>query len=502
MDNKEEYIIDRMIKDRTFRIAMVKKSHFWFFHYYFGRKYAKYATADFQREIFNITENPDLQNIIITAFRGSAKSTIITLSYVIWSIVGVKQKKFAVILGHTQLNTQIHLNAIKKELEENDQFRRDFGPFKEEIDQNGTQSILLPQYGANISTRSIGQNIRGIKHFQHRPDLIIADDLEDSDSVRTQENRDKMFDWLTGDVIPAGDRNTQLIFIGTPLHNDSILMRLEKIFQDGDPKNIFRKFPIVDENNLPLWPGKFKTQKDIDDEKTKCFNELAWQREYLLRIVDNDYQIIKREHIHYYEKLPTEPPRFSALSIDPARSQKITADYTAMVAGKLYGFEKNRRLYIMPNPVNERLTTDQIISKAKSISYGLGNNSYARVYVEDVNFQGIFTDLLKGEGIPAKPFPVRGWSKEDRLSAVASLIELGHIIFPYKGSEKLVEQILGFGKENHDDLVDSLTMLILQMFEDSKHTPSIRVISLWNDKNGDDDIDRAMGITNANWRPL
>lgn len=502
LNPNEELIIDRMIKDKTFRIAMARKSHYWFFHYYFGRKYAKYATADFQREIFNLTENPDLQNIIITAFRGSAKSTIITLSYVIWSIVGVKQKKFPIILGHTQLNTQVHLNAIKKELEENRDFRKDFGPFKEEIDQNGTQSILLPQYGANISTRSIGQNIRGIKHFQHRPDLIIADDLEDLDSVKTQENRDKMFDWLTGDVIPAGDRDTQLIFIGTPLHNDSILMRLEKIFQNGDPRNAFRKFPIVNQDGIPLWPGKFKTQKDIDDEKTKCFNELAWQREYLLKIVESDYQIIKREHIHYYSVLPTENIRFSALSIDPAKSQKLTADYTAMVAGKLFGSGKNKKLFIMPNPVNARMTTDQIISKAKSISYTLGNGSYSRVYVEDVNFQGIFTDLLKAEGIPAKPFPVRGWSKEDRLSAVSSLIELGHVVFADKGNEDLVEQILGFGKEKHDDLVDATTMLILQMFEESKREPNIRVFSFGGDSSNDSDLDRAMGITNAHWKPF
>lgn len=169
-NRNEEYIIDQMIKDKTFRLAMVKKSHYWFFHYYFGRKYAEFPTADFQREIFNLTENPDLRNIVITAFRGSAKSTIITLSYVIWSIVGEKQKKFILILGHTQMSTQKHLMNIKKELESNTTFRDDFGPFKEEVDQDGTQSILLPQYEANISTRSIGQNIRGIRHFQHRPD--------------------------------------------------------------------------------------------------------------------------------------------------------------------------------------------------------------------------------------------------------------------------------------------------------------------------------------------
>ncbi len=470
LNPREEEIIDRMINDRTFRIALVKQSHFWFFHYYFGQKYAKYPTADFQREMFNITENPDLQNIVITAFRGSAKSTIFTLSYVIWSIVGVKQKKFAIILGRTQLNTTPNLNAIKKELEENKAFRSDFGPFKEEIDSNGTtQSISLPDYNAQISTRSIGQNIRGIKHFQYRPDLIIADDIEDSESIKTQENRDKLFDWLTGDVIPAGDRDTQLIFIGTPLHNDSILMRLKEIFKNGDSKNIFREFPIVNEDGIPLWRGKFKTQTDIDNERAKCFSESVWQREYLLKIVDGEDQIVRSEHIHYYDDIPNEECRFAAVSVDPARSLKLTADYTAMVSGKMYGHGKDRKLYIMPNPVNARLNTDQLIQKVKSISMALNNNGYyARVYVEDVGMQGIIADILKANGLSAKLFPVRGWSKEDRLTAVSSLIELGQVVFPRKGAEKLIEQILGFGKEAHDDLVDACTMLIIQAFEDSK----------------------------------
>lgn len=42
-----------------------------------------------------------------------------------------------------------------------------------------------------VLSRSRGQKIRGLKHRQHRPSLIIADDVEGLDWVRTQENRDK-----------------------------------------------------------------------------------------------------------------------------------------------------------------------------------------------------------------------------------------------------------------------------------------------------------------------
>ena len=125
----------------------------------------------------------------------------------------------------------------------------------------------MPLYDAKISIGSTEQSIRGIRHYQHRPDVIICDDIEDMDSVRTQESRDKLFDWLTSDVLPAGDRDTRMIFVGTPLHEDSLLKRLEKIFEKGSARNVFRQYPILDETGIPLWPGKFATAEDMQAEK-------------------------------------------------------------------------------------------------------------------------------------------------------------------------------------------------------------------------------------------
>ena len=472
LTDEEERILEKMIRDKRFRVAMVRKSHYWFFHYYFGKTYVKYRTADFHKELFLLTENPDLQNIVITAFRGSGKSTLVTLSYVIWSVLGEQQKKYPIILGQTQLKAQTHLQAIKRELEHNEALRNDLGPFKEESNQWGAHSLILPQYGAKISTGSVEQSIRGMRHYQHRPDLIVCDDIEDPDSVRTQESRDKLFEWLTGDVLPAGDRGTRMIFIGTPLHEDSLLRRLEKLFASGSTKNVFRRYPIVDTNGKNLWPGKFPTQTEIEAEKAKCLNPVAWMREYMLLIVQNENQIVKREWIQYYDELP---PKMGivATAIDPAHSQKLTADYTAMVSARAYGQGQESKIYIIPNPINQRLTTDGLVSTAKNLSYALGNASPTQVYVEDVAFQGVLIELLKAQGIPTKPYLVRGQRKEERLQAVAPLIEVGKVLFPRKGAEKLIEQLLSFGNGEHDDLVDAFTMVVSKLREDTKVRPSV-----------------------------
>lgn len=147
----------------------------------------------------------------------------------------------------------------------------------------------------------------------------------------------------------------------------------------------------------------------------------------------------------------------------------ILREHVHIFCGQLYGYGKDAKLYILPNPVNDRLTTDQLIQKVKSLSSASSHDKYySRVYVEDVGFQGVITDLLKAEGVPTQSFFLRGRSKEDRLMAVSSLIELGKVVFPRKGAESLINQILGFGVEKHDDLVDACTMLILQAFEESK----------------------------------
>ncbi len=136
-------------------------------------------------------------------------------SYAIWSILGCQQKKFVLIIAKTESQARQYLANIKLELEANHLLRSDLGPFEEPNDEWRAVSIVIPKYGARITVASVDNSIRGIKHGAHRPDLIICDDLEDLDIVKTQESRDKMFEWLTGDIMPLGDINTRLIVIGT-----------------------------------------------------------------------------------------------------------------------------------------------------------------------------------------------------------------------------------------------------------------------------------------------
>lgn len=203
MTKEQEKIINSMLEDRQVRKSIVATSHKWFFYLYFSH-YIKYEMAPFHDDMFNLTEDMKIRSAVVASFRGSAKSTIFTLSFPIWAILGEQQLKHVLIISSTQHKAQMLLQHIKKELETNVLLQSDLGPFREERNEWNTVSLYIPKYDAKISIASSEQSIRGIRFKEHRPQLLILDDLEDIELVKTKEGRDKLDNWLMSEVIPAG----------------------------------------------------------------------------------------------------------------------------------------------------------------------------------------------------------------------------------------------------------------------------------------------------------
>ena len=469
MNNFPSNINQAIVDNPKVRAALACQSHQAFLGIYLSR-YVTYPSAPFHDDLFTITERKDNRYAVVTAFRGSAKSTILTLSYPLWAILGEQQKKFVLILGNTMHQAQTYMKHIKSELEGNDLLRRDLGPFQEDNDWQAA-SIVIPKYNARITCASHEQGIRGIRHREHRPDLIICDDIEDLDSVKTLESRDRTYNWFKGEVLPAGDRDTRVLVVGNLLHDDALIMRLRKEIQDKQFDGDYRAYPFFDSKGNVAWPGKFPDKASIIAERRKINDEATWQREYMLTIIPDTDRVIQKEWIQYYNELPPDDKNFvyrsAATGIDPAVSQKDTADYTAMVSAKAYICDKRPRVYILPYPVNEKLSPLQSVQKAKEISDKLEPGRKTVIYIEDVAFQLFLIKTLRDAGYPAVGIPTRGLDKRSRLLAISQYLENGQVFFPRHGVEALISQLLGFGAGRYDDLVDAFTIVVGELF---KHT--------------------------------
>lgn len=451
--------------NKKVRAELTTQSHQWFFSTYFYN-HITHETADFQRQLFAISEDQNLPLAVIVAFRGSGKSTIMTLSYPIWAVLGKLQKKFVLIASQTQYQARVHLTNIKRELEGNELLANDLGPFVEQREEWGSTSLFIPKYNARITAISTEQSVRGIRHGQYRPDLIICDDVEDMNSVKTREGRNKTFDWFTGEIIPAGDTYTKRIVVGNLLHEDSLLMRLKERIESDEIDGIFRQWPIV-KDNQNLWPGKYPGEAALTALKRTVGNRIAWEREFMLRIVADEDQIIDPTWIKYYDELPpmTEQSQYinTFFGVDLAISEKTSADYTAVVPIHAFGYKpEDRSYYVDPHFINKRLSFMQAAEAIEQLYKGLGKGREraARILVEDVGYQASMVEVLKDQQLKVVGVKIKG-DKHTRLMAASMLFEQGKVFFP-KGTvaKDIINQLLGFGVEKHDDLVDAITLAL------------------------------------------
>lgn len=461
--------LKRIQQDRKIRRSLARDSHYWFFSLYLSH-YLGYQFAPFHHEMFSITENEKLTMATIVAFRGSGKSTLMSLSYPIWAVIGKLHKKFVLIICQTQAQARLVLANIKREFEYNALLKDDIGPFEEVSDEWGATSIVLPNFGARIAIASTEQSIRGIRHGQYRPDLVICDDVEDLELVKTKENRDKLWGWLMGEVIPIGDESTKYIFVGNLLHEDSLMMRLKQSILTGVMTGEYRQFPLIDDSGKCLWRARFPSQKEIEELKKKVANESAWYREFLLKIISDDDRIIRRSDIHYYDELPNPekfPPRLIAIGTDLAISLGKNADFTSIVIAYVTGYGKDLKVYILPQMVNKRLSFTETVAELKRIEEMLfiRFKRHAIIYVEKISYQESLSQQLKVEGLSAEAVTIGNLDKRARLNLVSPYISSGKFLFPRHGAEELINQLVNFGIEKHDDQADALTLMGLKIIE-------------------------------------
>ena len=479
---KQEIDINEVIHNQKLRKQLAIESHYWFFHIYLSH-YVEYPTADFQKEMFSITEDESIQQAVIVAFRGSAKSTIFSLSYPLWSILGKPHMRHVVLLSQTSNQVKMVLKNIRRELENNELLRKDFGKLDVGTDEWKSNSIVIEKYSARISALSTGESIRGIRHLNYRPELIICDDIEDLQSVKNKEMRDKTSSWFLGDVIPIGAENTKVIVIGNLLHEDSLVVRLREKIKQKEFNGIFRSYPLIDDNNQVLWPGRFPNEEAINRQKQKVGDIASWSREYLLKIVSNSERVIHPEWIQYYDQLPKDyldNLELIATGVDLAIKITDSSDYTTAVSSYLLSlFDGKYKIYILPNPINEKITFTDTVIRLKTLSKILGNGQNTLLYVEDVGYQYACIETLINEGFYVEGVKPKGQDKRARLALTSSLIQNGTIMFPRKGAESLINQLIGFGFEKHDDLVDAFTILILKLMEHMNTTePQLYIVDM------------------------
>jgi hypothetical protein len=184
-----------------------------------------------------------------------------------------------------------------------------------------------------------------MRRHQHRPSLVVADDMEDLDCVLTQENRAESDRWFRGNVLASVDGPSgRVVVIGDGLHADGSMawLKYTGIFEalevplsrEGDGAELERR----------AWRAEHPTQEAVDRRRDEL-GDIGFRREMLLQVVPEEGQEVLPADIHYYDDSPFDDGNHLAHGVDLAISTKESADYTAIVSGEVTGPGGNGEIY-------------------------------------------------------------------------------------------------------------------------------------------------------------
>jgi predicted phage terminase large subunit-like protein len=442
--------------------------------------------------------------LAVAAPRGHAKSTIVSLVYVLWCVLYLKER-LILIASNTQEQAITLLKDIKHQLKNNPLIISDFPEIcsgkKPKPWRNNR--IQLPN-GAMICVYGVSQSPRGIKNDKDRPGLIIADDLENEEQAESEEQRDKLRSWFRGTLLNTGHPDTNVVVVGTILHQGSLLANLVDPNRNsgwmGKKYKAVKKFsdnPQLWEQWSSIFCHREEHEGSTGPEAAKLYFEAnlkemlkstevlwpEWESYYQLMVIreseghrsfqsekqnepidpqqcifkeedfifwDDDYRDVQ----HLIQSLNGKG-RFCG-ACDPSLGKSTRGDYTAIVI--LLRDDNMDINYVIAADLlhcSPSQTIDRITEYA-------GMYKFKKFAIEINNFQELMAEKLDkriiayGRRLPIHEITSRS-NKQSRIAGLEPYIKQGNIRFCRK-HRKLLDQLTQFPLAKNDDGPDALEM--------------------------------------------
>lgn len=263
--------------------------------------------------------------------RGSSKTTLMGLGVPLYKIV-YGENNFIVYISETATAAALQMDAVKGELEGNDRLKFMFGDLVPDKQSTKKWTAEFFQTTTNIivTCRGRGGQIRGLNVRGKRPDLVIVDDIENEESVKTDDQRLKTKNWFYKALLPCLDAMNDeagIIALGTLLHRESLLMSLSR-----DPDWTSLLFGALDRDGDPLWPLYMDLKKYERVKLSYGRNGMlsAFYMEYMSQIRSAEEAKFKPEFF-IVDPFILQELIASSQVIDPAISENEGSDYCAVV---------------------------------------------------------------------------------------------------------------------------------------------------------------------------
>ncbi len=415
--------------------------------------------------------------VAIAAPRRHAKSTAVTLAYVLAAVL-FRNRQYVLVLSDTITQASQFLGDIKKELSENEKLVTLFGITGFEKDSEDNVIVNCKDgHQFRITAKGSEQKMRGLKWDHRRPDLIVGDDLENDEIVLNKDRREKFKRWFYGAVVPSLSSHGLIRIVGTILHEDSLLNNFMPSTWHKDtvvePLKIYSTSPYTgwksvkyrahtDGFDFILWPQKYN--KEWFEREKRDFTDRGisdvYSQEYLNEPIDDSIAYFKKNDFLSLTLEDKKKPLHWYISGDLAISKDERADYSVFVVAAM---DENRMLQVR-NVIRERLDGREIVDMILSL-----NNTYQpEIFgLEDMQVSKSIGPFLReemirtGKFVNILPLKTMGKDKLQRARSIQGRMRAGAVKFDKAGDwyPTFEDELCKFPRGTKDDQVDAFAYI-------------------------------------------
>ena len=460
-------------------------------HYFphYGKAEPSVLHQYLHKRLPEIISSPSGQRDALAAPRGEAKSTKISLVFVLWCLV-TGAKWYPIIVMDAFEQAAEMLEGIKAELEANPRLLSDFN---EACGQGRVWrvGVIVTANGRKVECFGTSKKIRGRRHGPHRPDLAIMDDIENDENVTTPAQRDKLQRFVTKGVLNLGppDDSMDAIVVGTVLHYDSVLARFLK-----NPlwnRKVFKAI-ITWPHDMAAWDEFERILLNADTPQLGEAQALAYYHAHQAAMDAGAvvswpalrplYKLMVKRAREGHDAFDSEQQNDPVSGEDAPFANSIQFWVNRLAEWVFYGavdpslgkaggsrdpsaigvggFNRTLGILDIVEAKIKKRTPDRIISDVIEMQREYGCVVWG---VESVQFQEFLrTELIKRSAALGVPVPARALTPiADKLLRIEALQPHMHngLIRLHSGQTTLVDQFRHFPKADHDDGPDMVCML-------------------------------------------
>lgn len=439
-ESLEKFSSSEESKDKRIARARTDVNYFakTYLPHYFDDDWADCQVKEWPR-ICAVFDTPQ----VVEAVREGGKSAYFGVMLMLHSIV-FRTRHYLLSVGETVDKSKLTTGFVQIELLFNPRIRQDFGALMDGAAYNSVE-FFVTKTDICVQAVSVGQDPRGLRWRQYRPDFVIADDVQNKKRIRGRQGRKyvrEVVEWFTEDMIPALAEGYWFSVLGTAMASKCVIRTLAALWSAN-----YHFYPAIKKGKL-MFPQRYP-QERLDKIKRNVGSK-AFNQEFLGAIEDDESFITEEKVAKYHPEELLNLTQYIMSWFDPSSSAAEVNCFKAIITLAFV----NGIAYVLDAWVRHA-SLDTAINHHFAIH---GEHGHRWMWFEDngaqANIEDMFKRDFKSRGIH---LPIKGITNIDNkiqriTTTLQSPLERGLIRFnPGQGDQALlIEQLVDFPGEYLD----------------------------------------------------